>query len=173
MKHSPSLPPITDKSFASHFDFLSRHPLVLLGDSSHGTSEFYHARAEITKRLIEHHGFTTVALEADWPDAECIDRYIRDRRIEIESPPLILARLGAYLDASVIECDGGLLSSPRAEKQMKKKNNVIALPTVFRKPSKFHCVSPGVPWRLAECPIVPSSALIAFAQHVVVKCLSS
>lgn len=74
-----SLPPVTDKSFASHFDFLSHRSIILLGDSSHGTSEFYHARAEITKRLIEHHGFTTVALEADWPDAECIDRYVRER----------------------------------------------------------------------------------------------
>ncbi|KFY14840.1 hypothetical protein V491_05888 [Pseudogymnoascus sp. VKM F-3775] len=74
-----SLPPITDKSFASHFDFLSHRSIILLGDSSHGTSEFYHARAEITKRLIEHHGFTTVALKADWPDAECIDRYVRER----------------------------------------------------------------------------------------------
>ncbi|KFY89458.1 hypothetical protein V500_05656 [Pseudogymnoascus sp. VKM F-4518 (FW-2643)] len=74
-----SLPPITDKAFPQHFDFLSRHRIVLLGDSSHGTSEFYAARAAITQRLISHHGFTTVALEADWPDAECLDRYVRQR----------------------------------------------------------------------------------------------
>ncbi|KFY22548.1 hypothetical protein V493_06519 [Pseudogymnoascus sp. VKM F-4281 (FW-2241)] len=74
-----SLPPITDKSFSGHFDFLSRHRIVLLGDASHGTSEFYAARAAITQRLIANHGFTTVALEADWPDAECIDRYVRQR----------------------------------------------------------------------------------------------
>lgn len=73
------LPPITDKKFGAHFDFLSSSRVVLLGDASHGTSEFYHARAEITKRLIEQHGFKTVALEADWPDAECVDRYVRER----------------------------------------------------------------------------------------------
>ncbi|KAH8422738.1 putative erythromycin esterase [Aspergillus melleus] len=73
------LPPIEDPSFASHFDGFGDYPVVLLGDGSHGTSEFYSARAEITKRLIEHHGFTMVAVEADWPDAEVIDRYVRRR----------------------------------------------------------------------------------------------
>lgn len=42
---------------------------MLLGEASHGTSEFYRARAAITRRLIEKHGFTIVAVEADWPDA--------------------------------------------------------------------------------------------------------
>ena len=41
----------------------------MLGEASHGTSEFYRARAAITKRLIEEHGFMIVAVEADWPDA--------------------------------------------------------------------------------------------------------
>ena len=44
---------------------------------SHGTSEFYRARAAITKRLIEKHGFNTVAIEADWPDCRVIDHYVR------------------------------------------------------------------------------------------------
>lgn len=43
---------------------------ALLGEASHGTHEFYRERAEITKRLIEEQGFTAVAVEADWPDAE-------------------------------------------------------------------------------------------------------
>lgn len=73
------LPPIDDPDFASHFDSFGDYPIVLLGDGSHGTSEFYSARAEITKRLIEHHGFTMVAVEADWPDAEAVDRYVRQR----------------------------------------------------------------------------------------------
>ena len=41
--------------------------------------EFYRARAAITRRLIEDHGFTIVAVEADWPDAATIDRYVRHR----------------------------------------------------------------------------------------------
>jgi erythromycin esterase-like protein len=50
---------------------------VLLGEASHGTHEFYKARAEITKRLIIEKGFTVVAWEADWPDALRVSRYIR------------------------------------------------------------------------------------------------
>ncbi|RAL00738.1 putative erythromycin esterase [Aspergillus ibericus CBS 121593] len=74
------LPPIHHPTFASHFDsLLSSSRITLLGDGSHGTSQFYSARAEITKRLITHHGVTTIAIEADWPDAETIDRYIRQR----------------------------------------------------------------------------------------------
>ena len=52
---------------------------MLLGEASHGTSEFYRARAAITRRLIERHGFTIVAVEADWPDAAAVDRYVRHR----------------------------------------------------------------------------------------------
>jgi protein-L-isoaspartate(D-aspartate) O-methyltransferase len=51
--------------------------LVLLGEASHGTAEFYRMRARITRALIEQKGFTVVALEADWPDAARVDRYIR------------------------------------------------------------------------------------------------
>ena len=52
--------------------------LVLLGESTHGTAEFYDMRARITRELIEKKGFTIVALEADWPDAVIIDQFIRD-----------------------------------------------------------------------------------------------
>ncbi|MDX1675601.1 MAG: protein-L-isoaspartate(D-aspartate) O-methyltransferase, partial [Longimicrobiales bacterium] len=51
--------------------------VVLLGEASHGTSEFYRMRARISKRLIEDHGFDFVAVEADWPDAAEIDAYVR------------------------------------------------------------------------------------------------
>src|SRR5947209_6531526 len=50
---------------------------VLLGEASHGTHEFYQARAEISKRLITEKGFTAVSVEADWPDAYRINRYVR------------------------------------------------------------------------------------------------
>jgi len=50
---------------------------VLLGEGSHGTHDFYHERAEITKRLVIEKGFTTVAVEADWPDAYRVNRYVR------------------------------------------------------------------------------------------------
>ena len=51
--------------------------LVLIGEASHGTHEFYRVRAEITKRLIREKGFTAVAVEADWPDAYRVNRYVR------------------------------------------------------------------------------------------------
>ena len=50
---------------------------ALLGEASHGTHEFYAERAEITKRLIEEKSFTAVAVEADWPDAYRVNRYVR------------------------------------------------------------------------------------------------
>ncbi len=52
---------------------------VLLGEATHGTHEFYWARAEITKRLITEKGFVAVAVEADWPDAYRVNRYVRGR----------------------------------------------------------------------------------------------
>ncbi len=52
--------------------------LVLIGEASHGTSEFYRMRQRITAELIERKGFSFVAVEADWPDAARIDRYVRD-----------------------------------------------------------------------------------------------
>lgn len=49
--------------------------LVLLGEATHGTQEFYRLRTEITKRLITEHGFDAIAVESDWPDALRASRY--------------------------------------------------------------------------------------------------
>jgi len=73
------LPNIEDPAFAALFDRYADARVVLLGEASHGTSEFYRARAAITRRLVERHGFTIVALEADWPDAATLDRVVRHR----------------------------------------------------------------------------------------------
>ena len=51
--------------------------LALLGEASHGTTEFYRERIRITQRLITEKGFTAVAVEADWPDAWRVNRYVR------------------------------------------------------------------------------------------------
>ena len=50
---------------------------VLLGEASHGTSEFYSWRSEITKRLIKEKGFSFIAVEGDWPDCYSVNRYIK------------------------------------------------------------------------------------------------
>jgi erythromycin esterase-like protein len=52
--------------------------VVLLGEASHGTHEFYRERARITRRLIKEKGFVAVAVEADWPDAYRVNRWVRD-----------------------------------------------------------------------------------------------
>jgi erythromycin esterase-like protein/predicted phosphoribosyltransferase len=59
--------------------------LVLLGEASHGTHEFYRIRAEITRRLIAEHGFSVVAVEADWPDAYRVDRFVRGRSDDVDA----------------------------------------------------------------------------------------
>ena len=73
------LPAFDDPAFGRLFDRFADRRVVLLGEASHGTREFYRARAAITRQLIEQHGFTIVAVEADWPDAAAVDRYVRHR----------------------------------------------------------------------------------------------
>jgi erythromycin esterase-like protein len=58
-------------------DLIGNARFVLIGEASHGTHEFYEQRALITKRLIQEKGFTAVAVEADWPDAYRVNRYVR------------------------------------------------------------------------------------------------
>ncbi|MDQ2945183.1 MAG: erythromycin esterase family protein [Acidobacteriota bacterium] len=58
-------------------EFIGDARFVLLGEASHGTHEFYRQRAQITKRLIQEKGFTAVAVEADWPDAYRVNKYVR------------------------------------------------------------------------------------------------
>ncbi|MDO9525571.1 MAG: protein-L-isoaspartate(D-aspartate) O-methyltransferase [Gemmobacter sp.] len=64
-------------------DRIGDRRVVLIGEASHGTAEFYRFRARITQRLIEEKGFTIVAAEADWPDAARIDHFVRHR----DAPP--------------------------------------------------------------------------------------
>jgi erythromycin esterase-like protein len=73
------LPEIDDPRFGAMFDRFADARVVCLGEATHGTSEFYRARAAISRRLIERHGFNIVAVEGDWPDCATIDRYVRHR----------------------------------------------------------------------------------------------
>ena len=67
----------SEKDYGGVLDLVGDAWIVLLGEASHGTHDFYHARAEITKRLITDKGFTAVAVEADWPDAYRVNRYVQ------------------------------------------------------------------------------------------------
>lgn len=74
------LPAFDDPAFGRMFDRFADARVVLLGEATHGTSEFYRARAAITRWLVEKRGFNVVALEADWPDARVLDTRVRGGR---------------------------------------------------------------------------------------------
>src|SRR3954447_1229097 len=76
-EHLPA--PERATEFGAFFDRFGGARVVLLGEATHGTADFYNVRAAITRRLIEHHGFSIVAVEADWPDANRVDRDVRHR----------------------------------------------------------------------------------------------
>lgn len=72
--------PIADLDASSLDPLLSRladAKVVLIGEATHGSREFYRMRARITQELIEHHGFLAIGLEADWPDVAALDRRVR------------------------------------------------------------------------------------------------
>ena len=75
--HGEALPSPDAQAFADPFDRFADARIVLLGEATHGTHEFYTARAQITRRLIERYGFNIVAVEGDWPDVARIDDYVR------------------------------------------------------------------------------------------------
>ncbi len=66
----------TSADYDRLIDAIGDRHVVLIGEASHGTQEFYEARAELTKRLIDQKGFRIIALEADWPDALRVHRYV-------------------------------------------------------------------------------------------------
>lgn len=73
------------RDFAPLLERVANARFVLLGEASHGTHEFYRIRAEITKRLIQEKGFGGVAVEADWPDAYRVNRYVRGSAHDADS----------------------------------------------------------------------------------------
>src|SRR4051812_5424405 len=67
----------TAQDYDPLLDLVGDARFVLLGEATHGTHEFYAERAAITQRLISGKGFHAVAVEADWPDAYRVNRYVR------------------------------------------------------------------------------------------------
>ncbi len=107
------------EQFGLAFASFGNADLVLLGEATHGTSEFYRARAAITRHLIQNHGFNIIAVEADWPDAQRVDRYVRHRAPE-PSRGQAFARFPSWMwrNLEVLEFADWLRSenSRRAEK---------------------------------------------------------
>ena len=71
-------PDIEEVELGPLLERIGKARVVLLGEATHGTSEFYRMRARITRELVERFGFTIVAVEADWPDAARVDHYVRN-----------------------------------------------------------------------------------------------
>ena len=81
------LPPDPDGAgFDAVLDAVGDRRFVLLGEATHGSREFYAARRVITRRLIEEKGFHAVAVEADWPDAYRVNRYVRHQSDDPDAP---------------------------------------------------------------------------------------
>jgi erythromycin esterase-like protein len=76
----------TPRDYDVLLDLIGTARFALIGEASHGTREFYRERAEITKRLIIEKGFTAVAVEADWPDAWRVNRYVRGLSDDRDAP---------------------------------------------------------------------------------------
>jgi erythromycin esterase-like protein len=75
----------TTNDYDPLLDLIGNAQFVLIGEATHGTHEFYRERAQITKRLIREKGFNAVAVEADWPDAYRVNRYVRARGGDAEA----------------------------------------------------------------------------------------
>lgn len=75
-----SCEPIADgerPDFAPLLERIGEAQVVLIGESTHGTREFYELRARLTRELIEKQGFSLIAIEGDWPDVSVLDRRVR------------------------------------------------------------------------------------------------
>jgi erythromycin esterase-like protein len=84
---SPGIPlsRLERENFASILNAVGDAEVVMIGEATHGTEEFYRLRAEITKRLIEEKGFSFVAVEGDWPDVYRVNRYAQMAEAKTES----------------------------------------------------------------------------------------
>jgi len=95
-------------------EFISDAHVVLLGEASHGTHEFYRERAQITKRLIREKGFTAIAVEADWPDAYRVNRYVQGQNVDADAVEALggFRRFPAWMwrNADVLDFIGWLRS---------------------------------------------------------------
>jgi protein-L-isoaspartate(D-aspartate) O-methyltransferase len=90
------LPDLEEPDLGSLLERVGDARLVLIGEATHGTSEFYALRARITRELVRSRGFSIVAAEADWPDAMRINRYVRGE-IEAARPWHAFARFPTWM----------------------------------------------------------------------------
>ncbi|CAF1516288.1 unnamed protein product [Didymodactylos carnosus] len=76
-QYAKQLRPKVNSDFDSILSAIGDAKVVMIGEASHGTYEFYENRAELTKRLIKEKGFTILACEADWPCAWKVNQWVK------------------------------------------------------------------------------------------------
>ena len=82
--------PLNDMSLTKIVEAIGDAQIVMIGEASHGTSEFYTIRAELSKKLIEQKGFQLIAVEGDWPSAQAVNRYVKGYSAEGETAKDVL-----------------------------------------------------------------------------------
>ena len=82
--------PLNDGSLTKIVEAIGDAQIVMIGEASHGTSEFYTIRAELSKKLIEQKGFQLIAVEGDWPSAQAVNRYVKGYSVEGETAKDVL-----------------------------------------------------------------------------------
>lgn len=82
--------PLNDGSLNKIVEAIGNAQIVMIGEASHGTSEFYTIRAELSKKLIEQKGFQLIAVEGDWPSAQAVNRYVKGYSAEGETTKNVL-----------------------------------------------------------------------------------
>ncbi|MCH6264182.1 erythromycin esterase family protein [Neobacillus citreus] len=92
--HTIPLKEVND--FQPLIEEINHQKYVLLGESSHGTSEFYKIRSELTKKLIQEKGFTFIAVEGDWPACQQVNRYIKGYDNEYTNAREVLAAFNRW-----------------------------------------------------------------------------
>ncbi|SOC44135.1 erythromycin esterase family protein [Ureibacillus acetophenoni] len=84
--------PLNDESFDKIVQSICDAKIVMIGEASHGTSEFYTIRAELSKKLIEQKGFNIIAVEGDWPSVQSVNRYVKGYGNEGDSARNVLMK---------------------------------------------------------------------------------
>lgn len=83
--------PLNEQSLDRLVEAIGDARIVMIGEASHGTSDFYTLRAELSKKLIEEKGFTVIAVEGDWPSAQAVNRYVKGYGEEERSAKEVLS----------------------------------------------------------------------------------
>ncbi|WP_248512145.1 erythromycin esterase family protein [Sporosarcina sp. NCCP-2222] len=88
--------PLDEQALDALVEAAGHAEVVMIGEASHGTHEFYKIRAELSKRLIQEKGFTIVAVEGDWPAAAAVNRFIKGFEEDGSAGDVLLNSFGRW-----------------------------------------------------------------------------